>query len=507
MKCLPTAQSCAFVATSLGLLLGLISPLPAQPSLPDSPSPLGRPDLEEKRVVKQLRPGITHVHVERGEHRSAANRWGIISPKLTDKTEVAAMKARLSQAGLGPVTEHWFDYPSANDGTDHGEPPYCILHAGSFSSKLEAREAMLGLPFHEGLQVRNEASLADWDAGPWMLDIVIVDPKSYEGKGIVSARTPLRSRPSEIAQERNAVVGINAGFFEFSKDDLDGVPSGTLIIQGEWYHESNGAPTLFIENGTEGPKLFVSTEHPPLPEIKLSSGKTRAIDGINRMPQGDEITAMRPDILAHSGLSHSFPSQYLAMQPGKDGQLIPITGGGNWNPASLTLIGTGRGRAFLEEARFQRERVLIDLHIPGRPGLNGTYGAHILLKDDQPALEWWRFHERRTSRSAIGADSQGRIYIIAVDGDAFEPPADKRLGSVGANLEEMQAIFQFLGAVNAVGLDGGGSTSLAIEGKVANHPYNVQLEHGDGIERPVSDSILVLDVDGIDKQPRVPGKW
>jgi len=507
MKCFPPPQSYAFVAKSLGLLLGLISPLLAQPSLPNSPFPLGHPDLEEKRIVKQLRPGITHVHVERGKHHTAANSWGIISPKLTDKTEVDAMRARLSQAGLIPITEHWFEYPPALDGTDHGEPPYCILHAGAFSSKLDAREAMLELPSQNGLQVRNKASLADWDAGPWMLDVVIVDPKSYRGKGIVSARTPLRSRPSELAQERNAVVGINAGFFDFSKGDLDGVPSGTLIIQGEWYHESNGSPTLFIENGARGPKLFVSTEHPPLPEIKLSSGKSRVIDGINRMPQGNEITVMRPDILAHSGLSHSFPDEYLAMQPGKDGQLIRITGGGSWDPASLTLIGIGSGRAFLEEVRFQREQVSIDLQIPGRPGLNATWGVPILLKEGQPALEWSRFHTRRTSRSAIGSDSQGRIYIITVDGDAFETPADGRLGSVGANLEEMQAIFQFLGAVNAVGLDGGGSTSLAIDGKVANHPYNIQLEHGDGIERPVSDSILVLDIDGIDKQPRVPGKW
>jgi len=42
-----------------------------------------------------------------------------------------------------------------------------------------------------------------------------------------------------------------------------------------------------------------------------------------------------------------------------------------------------------------------------------------------------------------------------------------------------------LGAVNAMNLDGGGSTTMVVNGKVINRP-------SDGEERPVSSALLVL---------------
>ncbi len=61
----------------------------------------------------------------------------------------------------------------------------------------------------------------------------------------------------------------------------------------------------------------------------------------------------------------------------------------------------------------------------------------------------------RFTRSAIGFDTEGRLYMVAVDkpGDGF---------SYGATLTDLAEIMTDLGATDAINLDGGGSTTLVI---------------------------------------------
>jgi len=51
-------------------------------------------------------------------------------------------------------------------------------------------------------------------------------------------------------------------------------------------------------------------------------------------------------------------------------------------------------------------------------------------------------------------------------------------------LEELAGELVRLGAVEAMNLDGGGSTTMVVAGRVRNSP-------SDGRERPVSDALLV----------------
>ena len=52
-------------------------------------------------------------------------------------------------------------------------------------------------------------------------------------------------------------------------------------------------------------------------------------------------------------------------------------------------------------------------------------------------------------------------------------------------LEELASVLIELGAVEAINLDGGGSTTLVVKGRILNHPSDPTGE------RPVSDAILV----------------
>lgn len=67
-------------------------------------------------------------------------------------------------------------------------------------------------------------------------------------------------------------------------------------------------------------------------------------------------------------------------------------------------------------------------------------------------------------RTAIGQRQDGAIILLVIDG--------RGVGSLGATLKETQEIMYQLGAVNAMNLDGGKSTTLYYDGEVRNTPSN-----------------------------------
>jgi uncharacterized protein YigE (DUF2233 family) len=87
-------------------------------------------------------------------------------------------------------------------------------------------------------------------------------------------------------------------------------------------------------------------------------------------------------------------------------------------------------------------------------------------------------------RSAVGIRADGSLIFATVDG--------RQSGySTGVALEDLAALLATRGAVDAINLDGGGSTTMAVrlpgdrEVSVVNRP-------SDGNERPVTNSILVV---------------
>ena len=67
------------------------------------------------------------------------------------------------------------------------------------------------------------------------------------------------------------------------------------------------------------------------------------------------------------------------------------------------------------------------------------------------------FQQQKASRSAIALDRSGNLLLVAVH---------NRVGGSGASLDEFAQILQQLGAVGALNLDGGSSTSLSLGGQL-----------------------------------------
>ena len=65
-------------------------------------------------------------------------------------------------------------------------------------------------------------------------------------------------------------------------------------------------------------------------------------------------------------------------------------------------------------------------------------------------------------RTAIGQREDGSILFLVIDG--------RQTKSLGASLKDVQSIMLEYGAVNAINLDGGSSSTMYYEGEIINNP-------------------------------------
>jgi exopolysaccharide biosynthesis protein len=112
-------------------------------------------------------------------------------------------------------------------------------------------------------------------------------------------------------------------------------------------------------------------------------------------------------------------------------------------------------------------------------------GAGLLLRDGREMTEWAdealsaAFETTRHPRTMIGADRNGEVWLITVDGR--QPWL-----SLGMTFAELKRLARRIGLVSALNLDGGGSTTMVVGQWIVNHPSD------DTGPRTVSDAIVVV---------------
>lgn len=137
---------------------------------------------------------------------------------------------------------------------------------------------------------------------------------------------------------------------------------------------------------------------------------------------------------------------------------------------------------------FSKARVEIrDGQICGPGFTDGVAAGPRLLRDGRTPTLAADYATGRHPRTAIGVSAdRTRAWIVVVDG--------RQTDSVGATLPELAEVFHGLGASDAINLDGGGSSTLAVEGadgapRLLNTPIHTGVP---GRERPVANHILLF---------------
>jgi hypothetical protein len=112
-------------------------------------------------------------------------------------------------------------------------------------------------------------------------------------------------------------------------------------------------------------------------------------------------------------------------------------------------------------------------------------GAGLLIRDGQLIDDWAveqlaaGFPETRHPRTLIGTHPDGSVWLVTVDGR--QPTR-----SAGMSLYELRSLASRLGLTQALNLDGGGSTTMWVQGQIVNSPSDV------AGPRKVSDALLVM---------------
>ena len=160
----------------------------------------------------------------------------------------------------------------------------------------------------------------------------------------------------------------------------------------------------------------------------------------------------------------------LISGPHRDGKTrIPARGfvlsfGGDVIPEPLQPLGRGtrvRLDVSYEPVEGEPKSWLLAQDIVG--------GAGLLIRDGRDVEDWsierfnQGFAENRHPRTMIGTAADNTIWLVTVDGRQPEQ-------SVGMTLVELRALAHRLGLVNALNLDGGGSTTMWVQGQVMNKP-------------------------------------
>ena len=113
-----------------------------------------------------------------------------------------------------------------------------------------------------------------------------------------------------------------------------------------------------------------------------------------------------------------------------------------------------------------------------------TTGPLLLIGGEPEPVVKDRFNTNRHPRTAVGRRADGTVLLLVADG--------RNKQAAGLSMLELLQVMEALGCVDAINLDGGGSTTMVVRGQVVNHPSDNNQFDAAG-ERPVANAIVITE--------------
>jgi hypothetical protein len=356
-----------------------------------------------------------------------------------------------------------------------------------------------------------------------LVHVAIIDPRKFDGRVFAYHGSAIASRTT--AQAASAALGsvaaTNGGFFTIDAPEANyvgGVDTGVSVQNGVIESLANGDRAAAIFDGQDQLRILSVSSS----AVLRADGASIRLLGINRLPGTAEdcgVAGLAPTDEPRQNTVCTGPNDIVMFTPqfgaplppapssgpvlqavvDAQGQVVSVgTPGGTLPAGDWAVQAIGTYAAWLAShaqvgAQLSVSERLFDEQ--GQPlhldlGMTATSAGPILLQNGRPAIDAvaegvfdprdlndYTFSAYRHARTMIGVDSQGRILLSTVDGIAGV--------SEGMTLTEEAALMRSLGAVDAMNLDGGGSTQFASYGQVLDDPSSSPL-------RPVGDTIEVV---------------
>lgn len=350
-----------------------------------------------------------------------------------------------------------------------------------------------------------------------IIHVLSIDPKFVILKSVhANDKVHGLETVSSLAREQNAIAAINGSFFRMG-EKVDGLPAGILKIEGRWFgiaYGSRGALGWSFQNIKDTKdkdekeidqknmgnaknvkvlmdrvqtktSLEINDNKFPVHGVNQPGMNAKAIlytdvygrktdaieNGTDIIIQNNVIQAIVPA----GGTAIPFGGFVYAIGPEVKHPDIPLYLGAK----AKVQIKVNPSIKKHEAADWQE----IDNIVGGIPLL--IESGRILQDYGQERIKTAFTHQQH-ARTAVGILPSGNWVFVVVE-------KSQATGSPGMTLPELSSFLQKLGCHMALNLDGGGSSTLYLNGKIVNNPEN-ELDEKIvlPISRPIGDAILVL---------------
>ncbi len=305
---------------------------------------------------------------------------------------------------------------------------------------------------------------------------------------------------SSMAIRHGAFAAINGGFFRLDKSIFAGDAAGTLMINRKLLSESFdsgntafGRINLMISNDRRQTSVFI--ERMKIKNLVITKNKIFSV-GTNRERGENDIVIYTKSFsdttqTNNNGIEFIVKNNRVVkvfdevgnIQIPVNGYVISVSGSSRDEALKFLRVNTKAQISFAVETTTG---LLPNLHNKSKflsKSEDITNGVPQLIKNGVIEITWQEekasksFYETKHPRTAVAKLKDGKFLMVTVDG--------RSEASGGIGLEDLAKILLELGATDAMNLDGGGSTTMFLDGKVVNNPSDKEGE------RRVGDAILV----------------
>ncbi len=348
------------------------------------------------------------------------------------------------------------------------------------------------------------------DSGPSDVQVLrfrLDDPRLALKTELANGVVPGKETVPDLLQRLGpgAIAGVNANFSNPACEPTSptGDPCGLLLRDGLLVSED-------VANGSVWQGAFAV--FPPLTrskpwevgrpgfhgELLLPDGRSVPIHGVDRQPRRSEVVAFNRAYDATTGtppgtLELVLTGLRLGARTDSTALVTSVSRDGNSSiPAASTVLAAASSAAGPLGGVQVGDRLQVRVFAtPPEWGLamQAVAAGPLVLRGGVPSRpEEWRsegfalaHNNFAHPRTVVGATADGEALLVTVDG--------RRAGSRGMTTVEIAHLMQHLRAVDAVMMDGGGSTTMAVRGRTVNVPCTGP---GDcGRARPVAAALVV----------------
>lgn len=338
---------------------------------------------------------------------------------------------------------------------------------------------------------RIEIKRGNFEAGPgnehWSINVLLIDPtRARLELGIALDEIVGTETTSSLAARHGALAAVNGGYFR-TTGLLKGEPAGMMAVGERVLSEpAKGRASLAVSNA--GGKTRLAIAHVKIAAEVVAQGKiTASLAGFNRDRGPNDIIVFTPEF---HRTTLTDPSGIEAVVRG--GRVVEIrdnTGSSVIPSDGMVVSARGAGRDWIRISVKKGDKLEVRTKIDAQPTLPFTPefiigGGPRLLREGNPVASEAEaypeaFYTTRHPRTAAGVRADGMLVLAVVDG------RQPGIG-VGLSIAELASLMTELGCLDAINLDGGGSSTMVVRGKPVNSPSDP------AGERAVSDALLVF---------------